>query len=148
MWGKKWRGKEMKNQSWYPWAELWNHSVLWSSVTKNQELLKKIVYQHEMTSSGTRLQFTVIAVNMETEGQVSMSAVLKHWRVFIKWDRVMSVPTVAWPLFTAALLGFASDYGLQGNCSPFLPPFLRCAAADAWSHPGLFGLWQTEPYES
>lgn len=53
------------------------------SVTKNQELQKKIIYQREMTSSGTRLRFTVIAVNMETEGQVSMSAVLKHWRVFI-----------------------------------------------------------------
>lgn len=87
---------------------------------------KKSFYQREMTSSGTRLRFTVIAVNMETEGQVS-------WRVFINWDGVISVPAVAWPLFPAGLLGFASDYGLQGNHFPFLPLCLCCAAAQVYS---------------
>lgn len=99
---------------------------------------KKSFYQREMTSSVTRLPFTVIAVNMETEGQVS-------WRVFINWDGVISVPAVAWPLFPAGLLGFASDYGLQGNHFPFLPLCLCCAAADACSRSGLLCQWQTQP---
>lgn len=54
----------------------------------------------------------------------------QHWRVFINWYRAISVPTDAWPQFPADLLGFASDYGLQGNCFPFLPPYLQCTAAD------------------
>lgn len=131
----------MKNQSWYPWAEL---CFVEHSVTKTSG--KKSFYQREMTSSGTRLRFTVIAVNMETEGQVS-------WRVFITETghfgarrRLTSVP--CWPagicvrLWLAFLLSVcavlhqmhaAAQVCSDGKPSPLIKPPVR-ALSLIWLH--------------
>ncbi len=89
---------------------------------------KKSFYQREMTSSGTRLRFTVIAVNMETEGQVS-------WRVFITRSRLTSVP--CWPagICVRLWLSFlslclccsaaAQVCSVDGKPSPLIKPLVR-----------------------
>lgn len=94
------------------------------SVTKNQELQENVI---SVKWHQAALGFGLLLL-LSIWKQRGRSA-WEHWRIFINWDGVISVPTVAWPLFPAALLGFASDYVLQGNRFPFLPPFLRCSVA-------------------
>lgn len=107
------------------------------SVTKNQELQENVIsvkWHQAALGFGLLLLLSI----WKHRGRSAW----EHWRIFINWDGVISVPTVAWPLFPRCPAGICVRLCLARKPISISPSLFALFCG----RPGLLCQFQTESF--